>query len=80
MAVVETTCILRDHVELAAENRESFAVDRVCVACCVDFGPCGMDGGVDAEGGLVDGFAALYYVAVVVYEDEVGDFYLGEML
>lgn len=36
MRLVKAEGILRDHVQLAAEDREGFAIDGVCMACRVD--------------------------------------------
>lgn len=80
MRLPEAASVLRDHIQWSAETAPGFSIHGMGMACSVDVWAGGVDGGVDAEGCLVYWFVALYNVAVVVDEDEVGDFYLGEVL
>jgi hypothetical protein len=58
---------------MAPKGRKRFAIDGMSVTRGIGIRPGAMDGGVDGEGGGVDGFVAVDDSAFLVYEDEVGD-------
>lgn len=73
MALIEAQTVLGDHIQLSAKRTERFAIGGMRVACGVDVWTCAVDGGVDGEGGGVDGFVALDDFAGFVDEDKVRD-------
>lgn len=70
---------LRDHLELAAEDREGLAVNAMRVARGIGVGPRAVDGRVDGEGGRVDRLIAFHHQPVLVHEYEVRHLDKGEV-
>ena len=79
MRLVEAQRVLGEHLELAAEAGEGFAVHRVSVAGGVDIRAGFVDFGMDREGSGVDWLVALDDGAIFVDKDEVGYFDEGEV-